>query len=48
VELLSVVEGQIEDIHSELDVQMKRMVQLQLQVDDLRVKLRTLAGDISK
>ena len=40
VELLSVVESQIEDIYRELDVQMKRIAQLQQQVDDLRVKLR--------
>ena len=48
VELLSVVEGQIEDIHRELDVQMTRMAQLRLQVDDLRVKFRKLTGDNSK
>ena len=42
------VESQIEDIHRELDVQIKRIAQLQQQVDDLRLKVRTLAGDVSK
>jgi hypothetical protein len=44
LELLSVVEAQIEDIHRELDVQTKRMAQLQVQVDEMRVYVRQLVG----
>ena len=42
VELLGVVESQIEDIYRELDDQIKRMAQLQKQMDDVREKLRQL------
>jgi hypothetical protein len=40
--LLGVVEAQIEDIYRELDVQLKRIAQLQSQVDDMRAKLQQL------
>jgi hypothetical protein len=42
MDILAVVEGQIEDIYRELDVQMKRMAQLQLQVDEVRLRIRQL------
>jgi hypothetical protein len=44
MEILSIVEKQIDDIHQELDIQMKRMAQLQAQVDDVREKVRHLLG----
>jgi hypothetical protein len=44
MEILSVVERQIEDIYKELEVQMKRMTQLQMQLDDVRAKVRQLTG----
>ena len=42
-EILSLFEGQIEDIHTELAIQMKRMAQLQVQIDDLRGTVRKLS-----
>jgi hypothetical protein len=39
-EVLEIVEKQIDDIHHELDVQMKRIAQLQLQLDELRDLVR--------
>jgi len=45
MEVLALVEGQIEDIYKELEVQMKRMAQLQLQIDDVRIKVRKLTGN---
>jgi Collagen triple helix repeat (20 copies) len=42
LEILSVVEGQIEDIYRELDVQLKRIAQLQVQVDEVREQVRKL------
>ena len=44
MEILTVVQEQIEEIYSEMDVQMRRMAQLQVQVDDLRSKMRKLTG----
>jgi hypothetical protein len=41
--LLAEVNGHIEDIYKELDVQMKRMSQIQQQVDELREKIRKLS-----
>lgn len=40
--LLSEVNDHLEDIYQELDVQLKRMSQIQQQVDELRAKLKTL------
>jgi hypothetical protein len=40
----SEIELTIEDIYKELDVQMKRMAQLQQQVDELRAKIRSITG----
>jgi hypothetical protein len=40
---LAEVNGHIEDIYKELDVQMKRMSQIQQQVDELREKIRKLS-----
>jgi len=37
------VNGHIEAIYKELDVQMKRMSQIQQQVDELRVKIKLLS-----
>jgi hypothetical protein len=42
MEILALVEGQIEDIYRELDVQMKRMAQLQVQLDEVRAQIRQL------
>lgn len=41
--LIEEVNGHIEDIHRELDVQMKRMSQIQQQVDELRAKVKKLS-----
>jgi hypothetical protein len=47
MEILGVVQEQIEDIYRELDVQMKRIAQVQLHVDDVRAKIRQLTGTSS-
>jgi hypothetical protein len=39
-EILADIRVQIEDIYRELDVQMKRMAQLQMEVDNVRNKLQ--------
>jgi hypothetical protein len=39
-DVLEIVERQIDDIHQELDVQMKRIAQLQAQMDELRATVR--------
>jgi archaellum component FlaC len=44
MEVLGVVEGQIENIHHELDGQLKRIAQLQLEVDELRKAIQQLAA----
>ena len=44
MELLDGVEGQIEEIRHELVIQMKRMAQLQEQVDEVRVAIRELTA----
>jgi hypothetical protein len=41
----TVVHDQIEHIYHELDVQMKRMAQLQAEVDEVRAALRRLIVD---
>jgi hypothetical protein len=41
--LLTEVNGHFEDIYRELDVQMRRMAQIQQQVDDLRAKVKKLS-----
>jgi hypothetical protein len=41
---LTEIEHTIEDIYKELDVQMKRMSQIQRQVDELRGKIKALTG----
>jgi hypothetical protein len=38
--VLEIVERQIDDIHRDLDAQMKRIAQIQQQVDDLRIAIR--------
>lgn len=43
--MLSGLHEQIENIYQELDVQMKRMAQLQVQLDNVRGKLHQLADD---
>ena len=43
-EMLADIRVQIEDIYRELDVQMKRMAQLQMEVDNVRNKLQQLLG----
>jgi hypothetical protein len=44
MEVLTLVEKQIEDIYKELEVQTRRMGQLQAQMDDVRAKIRQLTG----
>jgi hypothetical protein len=44
LEVLTIVQKQIDDIHRELDVQLRRMAQLQVQVDDVRTKVNRLMG----
>jgi prefoldin subunit 5 len=39
-EVLEIVEKQIDDIHRDLDVQMKRIAQIQQQMDELRETVR--------
>jgi hypothetical protein len=39
-DVLEIVEKQIDDIHRDLDVQMKRMAQIQQQMDELRAMVR--------
>ena len=43
--LLATLHEQIDNIYQELDVQMKRMAQLQVQLDDVRKKIHGLAAD---
>ena len=45
VEILSGVEGQIEEIRRDLVVQIKRMEQLQVQVDEVRAAIRELTTE---
>src|SRR5688500_12184184 len=45
MEILTLVEGQIEQIYHELDLQMKRLAQLQTQIETLRINLQKLGGD---
>jgi len=44
MEILTIVQEQIEDIHRELNTQLKRMAQLQVQVDEVRKRINQLAG----
>jgi len=44
MEVLGVVEGQIENLHHELDAQVKRIAQLQREVDELRKAIQQLAA----
>jgi peptidoglycan hydrolase CwlO-like protein len=46
MEMLGVVEGQIENIHHELDAQMKRIAQLQREMDELRKAIQQLAAHL--
>lgn len=46
-ELLDHLHGHIDEIHRELAVQVKRTLQIQEQLDELRLELQTLAGKIS-
>ena len=39
-DVLEIVERQIDDIHRDLDAQMKRIAQIQQQVDELRIAIR--------
>ena len=44
--MLEIVERQIDDIHRDLDVQMRRIAQIQNQMDELRAMLhRMLSSD---
>ena len=42
--MLSGIHKQIENIYKELEIQMKRMAQVQAEVDDVREKLQRLAA----
>src|SRR5687767_328316 len=44
--ILSVVEGQIEEVHREVTVQMKRMANLQAEIDELRENVARLLADL--
>jgi len=44
MDILTVVEAQIADIYQQLDIQMQRMAHVQAELDELRVKIRTLTG----
>jgi prefoldin subunit 5 len=39
-DVLEIVEKQIDDIHRDLDVQMRRISQIQQQIDELRALVR--------
>ena len=41
-DVLDIVEKQIDDIHRDLDIQMKRIAQIQQQMDELRAMVRRL------
>ena len=43
--LFASLHEQVDNIYKELDVQMKRMAQLQVQLDEVRNKMRSLADD---
>ena len=43
-EALSRIHDQIQDIYHELDVQLRRMAQLQMQLDEVRAKVERLIG----
>jgi hypothetical protein len=45
IELLAVVQGQIDEIYRELDLQLKRMATLQDQLDELRANVARLTGN---
>ena len=38
------IDHAVERIYKELDIQLKRMAQIQQQVDELRAKIKTLTG----
>ena len=42
MEVLTLVEGQIEQINQELDLQMKRFTQFQTQIEALRMEVQQL------
>ena len=42
MQALAAVHEQIERIHTELDVQLKRMAQLQVEIDDVRNTVKRL------
>jgi Collagen triple helix repeat (20 copies) len=42
--MIATLREQIDNIYNELDVQMKRMAQLQVQLDDVRKKMHGLAS----
>ena len=44
-EILSVIEGQIEEVHREVGMQVKRMASLQGEIDELRRNVARLLGD---
>ena len=45
---LSVIHDRIEHIHRELDIQLKRMAQLQVEIDEVRHTVKRLMGDESR
>jgi prefoldin subunit 5 len=46
-EVLEIVEKQIDDLHRELDVQMKRIAWIQQQMDELRATFRRVVSSIN-
>ena len=47
-EILSVVEGQVQEVHRELSVQIKRTERLQGELDELRANLGRLISDVER
>jgi hypothetical protein len=43
--LFATLHEQVDNIYNELDVQMKRMAQLQVQLDEVRKKMHSLVAD---
>jgi len=44
----ALIEGQIENIYHELEIQLKRMAQIQMQLDEVRAQIRNLKGGLEQ
>ena len=47
-QILALIEGQIENIYHELEIQPKRMAQIQMQLDEVRAQIRNLKGGLEQ